>query len=291
MGSPGAANDSNWRHAPRYLLHGPGTFDYATQLFDIPLGARLRIHATIITSPDFNGWINHVIHMPDFAWWAMGYNGAVPQPENHRWVASPSTAWLTAHDVICPVTVPAAKRWQFRFLGQINAGHATFQCRIAPHFALTDKPPSMLDKIGWDGRIENPEFMNTQLLVGPRGRTAVQPFYDNQSWGAGVYAPAHAITVATSNGPRIINYGSSSVGVPHNTPFYGFYDDVGLSGGNPALQYTTDVNQLFWRGRYEVMNGRTPLAPSSGGGGGGGGFGTGGGGGNYDPGGPIVDRQ
>ena len=130
-----------------------------------------------------------------------------------------------------------------------------------------------------DGRLQNPLFYNTQSLLGPRNSTNIQPSYTVNASNVTVNLPAHTRVVTGPNGPYDLYYGAASFVWPFSTAFSAYTDDPNLTGSSsPAVVGTGAARDLYYRGRYEVANGRTPDAAGTGGttytggGGGGGGF-------------------
>jgi hypothetical protein len=126
-----------------------------------------------------------------------------------------------------------------------------------------------------NGRVADPRFYNTQLLLGPNNTTNLGPTYTVGGSNVTVNLPAHSRTVTGPAGPLTLSYGSASGVVAFNAYWIAYLDDPNMTGNaSPAVTFTANPNDLLYPGRYQIASG---VAPASGGGGGSTGGGGGGG--------------
>ncbi len=126
-----------------------------------------------------------------------------------------------------------------------------------------------------NGRVLNPTFYNTQVLLGPRNATSLTPTYSVGASNVTVNLPAHNRVIAGPSGPLTLSYGATSGVVAFSASWWAYIDDPDLTGfASPTVAFTNSPVNLLHPGRYEVASGTAPAA-----GGGGGDYGGGGGGG------------
>ena len=103
-----------------------GAFDFRSQYFRIEPGQTYRIVMQVVPSNDYAGYFQPLFHMPLIAWWGIKLGaqadrtatsgatvfetGATPNIFLHKYTAQPGTN-------------NSGREWQFRFRGNITAGH------------------------------------------------------------------------------------------------------------------------------------------------------------------------
>ena len=133
---------------------------------------------------------------------------------------------------------------------------------------------------GTTGRVTDPTMYNSQLLLGPRNTTSLNPTYTVNATNVTINLPAHSRKVTGPSGPITLSYGAMSAVVAFNTYWTAYVDDPNLTGiASPTVTITSNPDDLLFPGRYQVASG---VAPNSAGTGGGTGSGGGGGGGFED---------
>lgn len=142
---------------------------------------------------------------------------------------------------------------------------------------ITRESP-ILERIGDDGRVYDPRFYNTQLLLGVTSTTNLAPYYTANGSNWTVTLPAHVRKVAGPSGAISLSYGAGSGVVAPQVRWMAYIVDVALTGNaSPTIHFTTNADDLLQPGAYLVSSGYSPATgtadpPPPGGGGGGGGF-------------------
>lgn len=178
--------------------------------------------------------------------------------------------------MIVPVAKGASYTIEARHVNRYNiAGNwatVTLTAGAAGNFVTTNS--TVLGKLDAStGRVSDPTFYNTQMILGIENTTNITITYTVGASNVTVNIPLHVRKISGISNYTSITYNAGSIVVPFSSYWIAYIDDPNLTGdtvGAGNYVYTTSPDDLLRVGRYFVASGTSPSSGGTGGTAGGG---------------------